>query len=305
VIIAEEFDKRPDLIRPSLGIAEWILPTILNTGSDLQRERFACPILRGVQRWCQLFSEPGAGSDLASLSTRANKVDGGWVVNGHKIWTSLANRAQFGALLARTDPEAKKHRGISYFLVDMSWPGIQVSPIKQASGRTEFNEVFLTDVFVPDDMLVGKPGDGWGLAVSTMAVERTAIGNYVSIDRADALRRMAEIEGPEQDAALRALGDVEAYSTAIRAVVLRETLRLVEGKGPGPTSSIAKYAMVTLLRRALTATLGLTGRIAMLEESDPAVFQPYFDAPAELIGGGTPEIQLTVIASMVLGLPRN
>jgi 3-oxochol-4-en-24-oyl-CoA dehydrogenase len=305
VIIAEEFDKRPELIRPSLGIAEWILPTILGSGSDLQRERFARPILRGVQRWCQLFSEPGAGSDLASLSTRANKVDGGWVVNGHKIWTSLADRAQFGALLARTDPEAKKHRGISYFLVDMSWPGIEVNPIKQASGRTEFNEVFLTDVFVPDDMLVGEPGDGWSLAVSTMAVERTAIGNYVSIDRADALRRMAEIDGPEQDAALRALGDVEAYSTAIRAVVLRETLRLVEGQGPGPTSSIAKYAMVTLLRRAWTATLGLTGRIAMLAESDPAVVQPYFDAPAELIGGGTPEIQLTVIASMVLGLPRN
>jgi 3-oxochol-4-en-24-oyl-CoA dehydrogenase len=305
VIIAEEFDKRPELIRPSLGIAEWILPTILGSGSDLQRERFAWPILRGVQRWCQLFSEPGAGSDLASLSTRANKVDGGWLVNGHKIWTSLANRAQFGALLARTDPEAKKHRGISYFLVDMTRPGIEVSPIKQASGRTEFNEVFLTDVFVPDDMLVGKPGDGWRLAVSTMAVERTAIGNYVGIDRAGALRRMAEIDGPEQDAALRALGDVEAYSTAIKAVVLRETLRLVEGQGPGPTSSIAKYAMVTLLRRALTATLGLTGRIAMLEESDPAVFQPYFDAPAELIGGGTPEIQLTVIASMVLGLPRN
>jgi alkylation response protein AidB-like acyl-CoA dehydrogenase len=305
VIIADEFDKRPELIRPSLGIAEWILPTILGSGSDLQRERFAWPILRGVQRWCQLFSEPGAGSDLASLSTRASKVDGGWLVNGHKIWTSLANRAQFGALLARTDPEAKKHRGISYFLVDMSWPGIEVSPIKQASGRTEFNEVFLTDVFVPDDMLVGEPGDGWGLAVSTMAVERTAIGNYVSIDRAGALRRMTEIVGPEQDAALRALGDVEAYGTAIKAVVLRETLRLVEGQGPGPTSSIAKYAMVTLLRRALTATLGLTGRIAMLEESDPAVFQPYFDAPAELIGGGTPEIQLTVIASMVLGLPRN
>jgi alkylation response protein AidB-like acyl-CoA dehydrogenase len=207
--------------------------------------------------------------------------------------------------LARTDPEAKKHRGISYFLVDMSWPGIEVSPIKQASGRTEFSEVFLTDVFVPDDMLVGEPGDGWSLAVSTMAVERTAIGNYVSIDRADALRRMAEIEGPDQDAALRALGDVEAHSTAIRAVVLRETLRLVEGQGPGPTSSIAKYAMVTLLRRAWTATLGLTGRIAMLADSDPAVVQPYFDAPAELIGGGTPEIQLTVIASMVLGLPRN
>jgi alkylation response protein AidB-like acyl-CoA dehydrogenase len=187
----------------------------------------------------------------------------------------------------------------------MSSPGVEVSPIKQASGRLEFNEVFLTDVFVPDDMLVGEPDDGWSLAVATMAVERTAIGNYVSIDRALALRAVAEIPGPEQDAALRALGDVEAYSTAIKALVLRETLRLVEGQGPGPTSSIAKYAMVTQLRRAWNATLSLSGRAAMLQKSEPAVVQPYFDTPAELIGGGTPEIQLTVIASMVLGLPRN
>lgn len=304
VILAEEFDKRPELVTPSLGIAEWILPIILDSGSDLQRERFAWPILHGTQRWCQLFSEPGAGSDLASLSTRASRVDGGWLVNGHKIWTSLANRAQFGALLARTDADAPKHRGIGYFLVDMTSPGVEISPIKQASGRSEFNEVFLTDVFVPDDMLVGGPGDGWGLAVSTMAVERTAIGNYVTIDRATALRHMAQIPGPDQDAALRALGDVEAYTTAIKAMVLRETLRLVEGQVAGPTSSIAKYAMVMLLRRASTATLGITGRIAMLEESDPAVFQPYFDLPAELIGGGTQEIQLTIIASMILGLPR-
>lgn len=305
VIINEEFDKRPDLIKPSLGIAEWILPTILDSGTDSQRERFAWPILRGVQRWCQLFSEPGAGSDLASLKTRAVKVDGGWVVNGHKIWTSMADRAQYGALLARTDPDAPKHRGITYFLIDMASPGITVEPIKQASGHSDFNEVFFTDVFVPDDMLVGSPGSGWDLAVATMAVERTAIGNYVNIDRSGPLRHVAAIEGPDQDAAVRALGDVEAYATAIKAMVLRETLRLVEGQSPGPTSSIAKYAMVLLLRRASTATLGLIGRIAILEESDPAVIRPYLDIPSELIGGGTPEIQLTIIASMILGLPRN
>jgi 3-oxochol-4-en-24-oyl-CoA dehydrogenase len=305
VIINEEFDKRPDLTKPSLGIAEWILPTILDSGTDSQRERFAWPILRGVQRWCQLFSEPGAGSDLASLKTRAVKVDGGWLINGHKIWTSMADRAQYGALLARTDPDARKHRGITYFLVDMASPGITVEPIKQASGHFDFNEVFFTDVFVPDDMLVGSPGSGWDLAVATMAVERTAIGNYVNIDRSGPLRHVAAIEGPDQDAAVRALGDVEAYTTAIKAMVLRETLRLVEGQSPGPTSSIAKYAMVMLLRRASTATLGLTGRIAMLEESDPAVIRPYLDIPSELIGGGTPEIQLTIIASMILGLPRN
>jgi alkylation response protein AidB-like acyl-CoA dehydrogenase len=305
VIINEEFDKRPDLTRPSLGIAEWILPTILDSGTDRQRDQFAWPILRGVQRWCQLFSEPGAGSDLASLTTRAVKVDGGWIVNGHKIWTSMADRAHFGALLARTDPDAPKHRGISYFLVDMTSPGISVDPIKQASGHFDFNEVFFTDVFVPDDMLVGKPGAGWDLAVATMAVERTAIGNYVSIDRSAALRHVARSRGDDRDAALQALGDVEAHTTAIKALVLRETLRLVEGQAAGPTSSIAKYAMVLLLRRAATATLAMTGRLALLEDSDPAVIRPYFDMPSELIGGGTPEIQLTVIASMILGLPRH
>ncbi|BBY58333.1 acyl-CoA dehydrogenase [Mycolicibacterium sarraceniae] len=304
VIITEEFDKRAGLVRPSLGIAEWILPTILNSGTDAQRERFAEPIMRGTQRWCQLFSEPGAGSDLASLVTRAQKVDGGWLVNGHKIWTSSAHVAHFGAMLARTDPESPKHRGISYFLVDMTSPGIEISPIKQASGEAHFNEVFLTDVFVPDDMLVGEPGRGWDLAVATMAVERTAIGNYVTIDRSQALRRMAEVDGPDHDATLQALGGIEAHTTAIKAMVLRETLRLVQGQGPGPTSSIAKYAMVLLLRRASTAMLGLTGRLAMLESSDPAVVKPYFDMPSELIGGGTAEIQLTIIASMILGLPR-
>lgn len=303
-IINEEFDNRPDLIKPSLGIAEWILPTILDNGTQAQRDRFAWPILRGVQRWCQLFSEPAAGSDLASLTTKARKVDGGWLINGHKIWTSLADRAQFGALLARTDRDVPKHRGISYFLVDMTAPGITVEPIKQASGHSDFNEVFLADVFVLDDMLVGKPGAGWELAVATMAVERTAIGNYVHIDRAAALRHIARADGEDQDAALRALGEIEAHTAAIKAMVLRETLRLVQGQAAGPTSSIAKYAMVMLLRKASSATLRLTGRTALLEESDPAVIEPYFDMPSELIGGGTAEIQLTVIASMILGLPR-
>ena len=303
VIITEEFDKR-GMVRPSLSIAEWILPSILSSGTDSQRERFAWDMLRGTKRWCQLFSEPGAGSDLASLVTRAQEVEGGWLVNGHKIWTSSAHVAQFGAMLARTDPDAPKHRGISYFLVDMSSPGIEISPIKQASGESHFNEVFLTDVFIPDDMLVGEPGHGWDLAVATMAVERTAISNYVTIDRSQALRRMADTDGPDHDTILQALGGIEAHTTAIKAMVLRETLRLVQGQVPGPTSSIAKYAMVLLLRRASTANLGLTGRLAMLEDSDPAVIKPYFDMPSELIGGGTAEIQLTIIASMILGLPR-
>lgn len=305
MIVREEFAKRPEIPKPYLGIAEWILPTILNFGTDWQRGQFAAPILHGSHRWCQLFSEPGAGSDLAALRTRAEKVDGGWRVNGHKIWTSQADRAHFGALLARTDPDAPKHRGISYFLVDMASPGITVEPIRQAGGGYDFNEVFFTDVFVPDEMLVGSPGGGWDVAVATMAVERTAIADNVNIDRSAALRHVAGSDGPEREAALVALGEVEAYTAAIKAMVLRETLRQAEGAAAGPASSIAKYAMVTLLRRASTATLRLTGGAAMLEQSEPAVVGPYFDMPSELIGGGTAEIQLTIIASMILGLPRN
>ncbi len=303
VIITEEFAKRPDLIRPTLSIAEWMAPTIADSGSALQQDRFMWPTLRGVLQWCQLYSEPGAGSDLASLTTRATKVEGGWLVNGRKIWTSLAHLAHFGALLARTEPDAPKHQGLSYFIVDMTSEGVDVSTIKQASGQAEFCEVVFTDAFVGDDMLVGERGDGWSLAVGAMAVERTAIGGYVAIDRAGALRREAELDGPDRDAAVRALGDLEVYSNALKALMTRETLRLVEGQGPGAASSIAKVAMSTLLRRAATATLA-TGRSAMVRDPNSAHFGTYFHMPAELIGGGTAEIQLTVIAQMILGLPR-
>lgn len=304
VIVAEEFARRPHLVRPSLGIAEWMAPTIIDAGTDLQRERFVWPTLHGVLHWCQLYSEPGAGSDLASLTTRATRVEGGWLVNGRKIWTSLAQHADFGALLARTDPDAPKHRGLSYLLVDMRSDGIEVSPIKQANGGDKFSEVIFTDVFVPESMMVGTPGGGWGLAVGAMAVERTAIGGYVALDRTTALRRVAESDGPDQDAALRALGDIESYANALKALVTRETLRLVQGQKPGPASSVAKVALSVLIRRAARATLANTGRAAMIQDSDPEVFAPYFGLPSELLGGGTVEIQLTVIAQMILGLPR-
>jgi alkylation response protein AidB-like acyl-CoA dehydrogenase len=161
LIVADEFAKRPELIQPSVGIAEWILPTMLRAGSDTLRERFVARTLRGELAWCQLFSEPGAGSDLASLITRATRVDGGWLINGHKIWTSFAHRADFGALLARTDPAAPKHRGIGYFIIDMRSEGLKIFPIRQTTGRAEFNEVFFADVFVPDDMVLGDPTAGW------------------------------------------------------------------------------------------------------------------------------------------------
>jgi 3-oxochol-4-en-24-oyl-CoA dehydrogenase len=304
LIIDDEFAKRPGLIRPSLGIAEWILPSMLRGASKELQERLIPPTQRGEIAWCQLFSEPGAGSDLASLSTRATKVDGGWNINGHKIWTSVAHRADFGALLARTDPAASKHRGIGYFILDMRSSGIEIQPIKTATGEAHFNEVFLTDVFIPDDMLLGDAVGGWSLAIATMAEERSAISGYVKFDRAAALREIAAQPGPERDDAQRALGELDAYTNAIKALGVRETIRLLDGQPSGPASSIAKVAMNVLLRRTFQATLQLTGKLAMVADSEPAVVEPYLHLPAELIGGGTREIQLNIIAQMILGLPR-
>jgi 3-oxochol-4-en-24-oyl-CoA dehydrogenase len=304
LIIDEEFAKRAALVRPSLGIAEWILPSVLRGAPKDLQERLIPPTQRGDIAWCQLFSEPGAGSDLAALTTRATKVDGGWTINGHKIWTSAAHRADFGALLARTDPTASKHRGIGYFIVDMRSTGIEIQPIKTATGDAHFNEVFLDDVFVPDQMLLGEPTDGWNLAIATMAEERSAISGYVKFDRAVALRRLAAESGPDRDDALGALGELDAYTNAIRALGVRETIRLLDGQASGPASSIAKVAMNVLLRRTFEATLRLMGRVAMVADSDPAVVEPYLHLPAELIGGGTREIQLNIIAQMILGLPR-
>ncbi|GAA4537322.1 acyl-CoA dehydrogenase [Mycobacterium paraffinicum] len=304
LIIDEEFAKRPGLVRPSLNIAEWILPSVLAAAPKDLQEKLIPPTQRGEIHWCQLFSEPGAGSDLASLATRATKVDGGWRINGHKIWTSLAQYADLGALLARTDPEAGKHRGIGYFILDMRSPGIEIQPIKTATGQAHFNEVFLNDVFVPDEMLLGAPTDGWNLAIATMAEERSAISGYVKFDRAAALRRLAAEPGPDRDDALRALGELDAYANAIKALGVRETIRLLDGQASGPASSIAKVAMNVLLRRTFEATLGLTGRTAMVADADPDIVERYLHLPAELIGGGTREIQLNIIAQMILGLPR-
>lgn len=302
LIVDEEFAKRPSLVRPSLGIAEWILPSVIRAGSEQLQQQLIPPTHAGELAWCQLFSEPGAGSDLAALTTRATKVDGGWRINGHKIWTSSAHRADYGALLARTDPDAPKHRGIGYFIIDMRADGIEVQPIRQASGDEEFNEVFLTDVFVPDAMLLGEPTGGWALAIATMAEERSAISGYVQFDRAAPLRQLARLPDGAPEDVLRELGELDAYANAIKALGVRETIRLLDGQPSGPASSVAKVAMNVLLRRTFPATLGSAGRSAMAADSD--VVGPYLRVPAELIGGGTKEIQLNIIAQMILGLPR-
>ncbi len=234
-------------------------------------------------------------------------MEGGWRINGHKIWTSSAHTADYGALLARTDPDAAKHRGIGYFIVDMRSDGIELQPIRQATGEAHFNEVFLTDVFVPDELLLGGPTDGWNLAIATMAQERVAISGYVNFDRASLLRSLANEGGPDHIRVLCALGEADAYANAIKVLAMREVIRLLDGQTPGPASSIAKVAMNVMLRRTFKATLELTAPAALVEDAGPAgmpVVEPYFHLPAELIGGGTKEIQLNIIAQMILGLPR-
>lgn len=303
LIVTEEFTRHPTVVRSSLGIAEWILPTILQFGSDAQRQRFADPILRGTLAWCQLFSEPGAGSDLASLSTKATRVPGGWRINGQKVWTSLAQQADFGALLARTDPDAPKHKGIGYFLLDMSSPGITVRPLRTAGGPAHFNEVFLDDVFIPDDMLVAGPADGWSLALATMANERAAISGYIRDDRESVLRRLAEDAEPDADI-IRSLGEIRAATNAIAALTLRETLSRLSGHGPGTATSVAKVATNRVLRRIATAAMEFGGRSVLLDCPGDTAVEHAFQLPAELIGGGTMEIQLNIIATMILGLPR-
>ena len=306
VVISQEYSRR-GLTQPSSVIGEWAMPTILAYGSEAVKEQFALPTLRGELIWCQLFSEPGAGSDLAGLSTRAAKVEGGWELKGQKVWTSGAHEADWGICLARTDKEVPKHKGLSYFLVDMRSAGVEVRPLKQSTGDAEFNEVFLDSVFVPDAYLVGEPGQGWRITATTLQNERTQISSGVSVGTEEALRtmiRQGSYTGSENDA-FAALGRIAAASSAIGALNLRETLRQVNGMAPGAGSSLAKVAHARLTREAASQVLALAGPGALFASAPGDAVTGQLNVPQVLIGGGTVEIQLNVIAERILGLPRS
>ncbi|MBI3692865.1 MAG: acyl-CoA dehydrogenase, partial [Mycolicibacterium aromaticivorans] len=176
IIIAQEFTAG-QVKRPQMGIAAWLIPSIVAFGNEEQKQRFLPPTFRGEMIWCQLFSEPGAGSDLASLTTKATKVDGGWRITGQKIWTTGAQYAQWGALLARTNPSAPKHAGITYFLLDMKAEGVEVKPLRELTGHAMFNTVFIDDVFVPDELVLGEVDRGWEVSRNTLTAERVSIGS--------------------------------------------------------------------------------------------------------------------------------
>jgi alkylation response protein AidB-like acyl-CoA dehydrogenase len=308
LIVQEEFDRR-GLEQPSMAIGQWVLPVVLKHGTPEQIEALDAQTLRGELIWCQLFSEPDAGSDVASLKLRATKTDGGWLLSGQKIWTTQAHLADWGLCLARTGNEESKHpkhHGLSMFLIDMTNPQLDVRPIKQANGEAEFNEVFFNDAFVPDAMLLGEPGAGWALTIDTLAQERHFIGTYRDTGNEQRIRRIitdGQYAGSRDDA-MRTLGRISARGAAIAAMNLRETLRRLQGHSPGPATSIGKAAASMLHVDAAAAALNLMGpRGALNEIRCEPVFHE-LDIPTWVIGGGTLEIQLNTIATFVLGLPR-
>jgi 3-oxochol-4-en-24-oyl-CoA dehydrogenase len=287
--------------RPDLVIGWWAAPTILEHGTPEQVERFVPGTLSGEIFWCQLFSEPGAGSDLASLRTKAVRVDGGWELTGQKVWTSSAHKAQWGVCLARTDPDAPKHKGISYFLIDMSSPGILIRPLREITGDALFNEVFLDNVFVPDELVVGTVNDGWRLARTTLANERiamaagTALGNPMEELLAEADKANLDVAQQDQLAHL-------IITAQVGSLLDQRIAQLaVGGKDPGPQSSVRKLIGVRYRQALAEYRMDLS-------EGSGIVFdkrvKDFLNTRCLTIAGGTEQILLTVAAERLLGLPR-
>ncbi|CAN5636924.1 acyl-CoA dehydrogenase [soil metagenome] len=283
-------------------------PTILAHGTDAQQHRFLPPILRGEEIWCQLFSEPGAGSDLAGLATRAERDGDEWVVNGQKVWTSQADHSQWGILVTRTDPDAAKHRGITYFLLDMATPGIDVRPLRQMTGSAHFSEVFLDDVRIPHANVLGEVDGGWGVAVATLSAERAMIGGGSRGDDVAELIAMAGKLGLAGEAHVRQeLASAYTRQQLLRYLGLRAQTALSQGRAPGPETSVMKLAYAEHLRCVgdlVLAIEGPAGTLAGPDAPERGQWQGRFlHAPAIRIAGGSNEIQRNIIGERVLGLP--
>jgi len=302
IVIDQEL-ARAGVTRPDIVIAGWALPTIVEHGTEEQRERFVRASLLGELVWCQLFSEPGSGSDLASLRTRAERVDGGWKLTGQKVWTSVAERADWGICLARTDPDAPQHKGISYFLVDMKSAGIEVRPLREITGEALFNEVFLDEVLVPDDCLVGELGDGWKLARTTLANERVAMATS-KLDKSTE-RAVALAVGDLSAAQRVAVGHAVALSTVCSLLGVRSTLRSLAGQGPGAESSVAKLLGVRNRQDSAELVVTLYGdRVLSSDPDAEAAVWEMLNTRCLSIAGGTTQILRNVAGERILGLPR-
>ena len=328
VVIAQEL-KAAGLRLPGLFIAAWVIPALVRYGTRAQQERFLPPTLRGELSWCQLFSEPGAGSDLAGLSTRAERAEGGWRISGQKIWTSLARQAHWAICIARTDPAVARHGGISYFLLDMTSPGVEVRPLREITGDSIFNQVFLDEVFVPDECVVGEVNGGWKVARTTLANERVALsaswgyGSGVTELLGFAANRGSGM-APLRSADLEQLGRFVCEGHALDLLGLRITLKQLSGTEPGATSSVRKLLGMQHAQRIADFCLAALGPEGTLGADQPGTAwrpdgAPDFSGPAAgaywsrqvlftqalTIGGGTTDIQLNIIAERLLGLPRD
>ncbi len=308
IIISQEFSSGR-VKRPSMGIAAWLIPSIVAFGTDEQKQRFLPPTFRGEMIWCQLFSEPGAGSDLASLTTKATKVDGGWRITGQKIWTTAAQFSQWGALLARTNPDAPKHNGITYFLLDMKQPGVEVKPLRELTGNALFNTVFIDDVFVPDELVLGQVDQGWEVSRNTLTAERVSIGSDEPWFL-PSLNKFVDFAGAghfDQVGHHRA-GELIAEGHAAKLLNMRSTLLTLAGGDAMPSAAISKLLSMRTgqgYAEFAVSSFGIDGAI-WEEDSLQGKWAEYLLASrATTIYGGTSEVQLNIIAERLLGLPRD
>lgn len=302
LVIDEEF---ADVDLPALGITGWVLLTLVQTASSEQIDRWIRPGLLGEVVWCQLFSEPGAGSDAAAVQTRAERVDGGWRINGQKVWTSGAHRCHRGLATVRTDSSVSKHRGVTAMVIDLRAPGVTIRPLRQINGGAEFNEVFLDDVFVADADVVAGVNDGWAVARRTLGNERVSIGGGLPGRlTAEALIEVARRHSADDEPIRQTLARLIGQEQAIELLNLRSTARAVEGCGPGPEGSVTKLAGAEHSQRVSELNLSIVGLDALLDDECVAA-KAYLSYRSSTIAGGTSEISRNVIAERILGLPRD
>jgi alkylation response protein AidB-like acyl-CoA dehydrogenase len=301
LIIEEEL---AGLDKPSLGLGEWVVPTVLQHGSTEQIQRLTWPSLEGELRWCQLFSEPGAGSDAAAVATKAKRVDDGWVVTGQKVWTSDAMNCQRGLATVRTDPEAPKHKGITALIIDLADPAVEIRPLKEITGETLFNEVFFNDLFVPDRDVVGAVNSGWTVAMATLGNERVSIGGGSVTMTADELLPLLDRHAGDDQGFAREVGGLLVEAYALMALNLRQAARAVFDTGPGIEGNLVKGYGAEHAQRVAELALRIVGQAA-LTGAEPQVVHDYLFSRCLTIAGGTSEIVRNLIAERILRLPRD
>jgi alkylation response protein AidB-like acyl-CoA dehydrogenase len=293
--------------QPNLGIGSWVLLTIIQHATPDQLERWVRPSLAGELAWCQLFSEPNAGSDAAAIQTRATRTDGGWLINGQKVWTSGAHLSNWGMATVRTDPEAPKHAGVTMVAIDLTAPGVEIRPLRELTGEALFNEVFFDDVFVPDDDVVGQVNQGWTVARATLGNERVSIGGNrggLRLFDAYAMVEIAERNAGQGAGYTPEVGATVAEEHAMSVLNLRQISRALTGAGPGPEGNVSKLLSAEHAQRVAGLGMRLIGAEAVAG-GEPQLLHDYLFTRCLTIAGGTSEIVRSQIAERILGLPRD